>query len=81
MVRAPRKPHSLDNISGKRFQAGIVLFHAIEKNPPEQIHGEAHLANMEEASAYLESIKISLHKCFISKVTFRPMSISRRRQT
>ncbi|GAB6276521.1 MAG: universal stress protein [Rectinema sp.] len=46
------------------FQAGIVLFHAIEKNPPEQIHGEAHLANMEEASAYLESIKNSLHNVF-----------------
>jgi nucleotide-binding universal stress UspA family protein len=46
------------------FQAEIVLFHAIEKNPPEDIHGENHLANLEEASTYLESVKHSLHHVF-----------------
>jgi len=46
------------------FQAEMVLFHATEKNPPEQIHGETHLANMQDASTYLESIKNSLHNTF-----------------
>lgn len=44
----------------KAFQAEIVLFHAIEKNPPEQIHGEAHLANTEEADAYLGRVAVAL---------------------
>lgn len=38
------------------FEANITLFHAIEKNPPEQIHGERHLEHAEEARRYLEEI-------------------------
>lgn len=38
------------------FEAEITLFHAIEKNPPEQIHGERHLEHAEEAGCYLEEI-------------------------
>ena len=38
------------------FEAEITLFHAIEKNPPEQIHGERHLEHAEEAGRYLEEI-------------------------
>ena len=44
----------------KAFQAEIVLFHAIEKNPPEQIHGETHLANTGEAAAYLGRVAAAL---------------------
>jgi nucleotide-binding universal stress UspA family protein len=46
------------------FHAEIVLFHAIEKNPPEQIHGEMHLADIQEASTYLEHIRNSLRNIF-----------------
>lgn len=38
---------------GRMFSSEIILFHAIEKNPPAQIHGETHLADEGEASAYL----------------------------
>lgn len=38
------------------FEANITLFHTIEKNPPEQIHGEHHLKYAEEARRYLEEI-------------------------
>jgi nucleotide-binding universal stress UspA family protein len=38
------------------FEADITLFHAIEKNPPGQIHGERHLEHAEEARRYLEEI-------------------------
>ena len=38
------------------FEADIILFHAIEKNPPGRIHGERHLEHAEEARRYLEEI-------------------------
>lgn len=39
-----------------KFQAKVLLLHAIEKNPPTTIHGEKHLSNVAEARAYLENI-------------------------
>jgi nucleotide-binding universal stress UspA family protein len=34
----------------------ITLIHIIERNPPEEIHGERHLAREEEAVAYLKQV-------------------------
>lgn len=39
-----------------KFQAKVLLLHAIEKNPPATIHGEKHLSNAAEARTYLEKI-------------------------
>lgn len=49
---------------GLLFGAEIVLFHAIEKNPPYQIHGETHLKSEKEASAYLARIAATLRADF-----------------
>lgn len=42
------------------FHAEILLFHAIEKNAPNQIHGQTHLAHESEALSYLSNIARSL---------------------
>jgi len=49
---------------GLMLGAEIVLFHAIEKNPPEQIHGETHLKDEGEASAYLGRVASELRANF-----------------
>ncbi len=49
---------------GRMFRAEIVLFHAIEKNPPERIHGETHLKDVGEASAYLGHVAAMLRVDF-----------------
>jgi nucleotide-binding universal stress UspA family protein len=41
-------------------QARLILFHVIEQNPPETVHGERHLTSEQEASAYLERLIQSL---------------------
>jgi nucleotide-binding universal stress UspA family protein len=43
-----------------KFQAKVLLLHAIEKNPPATIHGEKHLSNVAEAQSYLEKIAAQL---------------------
>jgi nucleotide-binding universal stress UspA family protein len=43
-----------------KFQAKVLLLHAIEKNPPATIHGEKHLDNVADASAYLKKIATQL---------------------
>jgi nucleotide-binding universal stress UspA family protein len=40
--------------------ARVILFHVIEQNPPETIHGEKHLSNDGEAFEYLQQVKQSL---------------------
>jgi nucleotide-binding universal stress UspA family protein len=40
--------------------ARLILFHIIEQNPPERIHGEHHLTDQQEASAYLQKVSQSL---------------------
>jgi nucleotide-binding universal stress UspA family protein len=42
--------------------ARLVLFHIIEQNPPDMVHGERHLKNQQEASAYLTKVAQSLPK-------------------
>ncbi len=36
--------------------AEVTLFHVIERNPPETIHGQRHLRTQQEAQEYLETI-------------------------
>lgn len=42
--------------AARMFQAGLTLFHVIEKDAPDEIHGERHLGTVEEATLYLEKI-------------------------
>ncbi len=44
----------------ERFHATIVLFHALEQNPPTTIHGARHLTDLEEARAYLDALATRL---------------------
>jgi nucleotide-binding universal stress UspA family protein len=36
-----------------RFGARVTLFHVVEKNAPNEVHGQPHLRNAEDASTYL----------------------------
>jgi nucleotide-binding universal stress UspA family protein len=36
--------------------AELILVHALERNPPREVHGEAHLATAEEAYRYLDGL-------------------------
>lgn len=42
------------------FRAKITLFHAVERNAPREIHGQRHLADEGEASAYLGGLAKAL---------------------
>jgi nucleotide-binding universal stress UspA family protein len=42
--------------------ARLILFHVIEQDAPDQVHGEHHLTDQLEASTYLEKIRQSLPK-------------------
>lgn len=44
----------------RQNQAKLILFHVIEQNPPPTVHGERHLTNQQEASAYLDQVCQSL---------------------
>jgi nucleotide-binding universal stress UspA family protein len=44
----------------EKNQARLILFHVIERHPPDTIHGERHLANQQEAITYLSVIARSL---------------------
>ena len=41
------------------MHAGVSLLHVVETNAPETVHGERHLANRDEASAYLQELALS----------------------
>lgn len=54
----------------RKLKAAVTLLHVIEKNAPQEIHGQRHLTNEDDARAYLEGIagskfdaeqKISIH--------------------
>jgi nucleotide-binding universal stress UspA family protein len=47
-------------ILAQQNHARLILFHVIEKNPPETVHGERHLTNEQEASAYLSNVAKTL---------------------
>ncbi len=40
-----------------KFNASVKLIHVVEQNPPDEVHGEKHLSNPEEASEYLKTIE------------------------
>jgi nucleotide-binding universal stress UspA family protein len=53
-----------------KIGASVTLIHIIEKNAPEEVHGEQHLTNVEQANFYLQktaeqyfpkSTKVNLH--------------------
>jgi nucleotide-binding universal stress UspA family protein len=44
----------------EKNQARLILFHVIERHPPGTIHGEHHLADLQEASSYLGKLTQSL---------------------
>jgi nucleotide-binding universal stress UspA family protein len=48
------------SLLAEQNQARLILFHVIEENPPETVHGERHLTDENEASAYLHQITQTL---------------------
>lgn len=40
----------------EKFKAAVTLLHIIEKNAPREVHGQRHLTDAGEATAYLESV-------------------------
>jgi nucleotide-binding universal stress UspA family protein len=44
------------NYIAQKMHAAITLIHVIEKNAPEEVHGERHLTDAEEANRYLSDI-------------------------
>ncbi len=46
----------------ERFQATLILFHAMEQNAPTTIHGAHHLSNLAEANAYLDALATQLNR-------------------
>ena len=40
----------------RSLKASVALIHVIEENPPEQVHGEQHLRDADQAEAYLHKI-------------------------
>ena len=48
------------SMMAEKNQARLVLFHVIERHPPNTIHGERHLTDQQEASTYLSEIIRSL---------------------
>ena len=44
----------------ERFQATVILFHAIEQDAPATVHGERHLFAADEAATYLDQVAARL---------------------
>ncbi len=44
----------------KRLSAPVILLHIVEERPPTTVHGERHLADMAEATHYLDDIAARL---------------------
>jgi nucleotide-binding universal stress UspA family protein len=40
----------------EKFNAPVTLLHVIEKNAPREVHGQRHLTDVKEATAYLERV-------------------------
>ncbi len=47
---------------GRKFDAHILFFHVIEKNPPEAVHGEPHISGKKEAEDYLRKFADQFEK-------------------
>jgi nucleotide-binding universal stress UspA family protein len=47
------------NYLAQKMHATITLIHVIEKNAPDEVHGEHHLTNANEANQYLSNIAAS----------------------
>ncbi len=41
-------------------QAQLILFHVMEQNPPDKVHGDRHLVDQPEASTYLRQLNATL---------------------
>jgi len=46
----------------RKLKASVTLLHVIEKNAPQEIHGQRHLTNEDEARVYLEGIAAAKFK-------------------
>lgn len=46
----------------EQFNATLILFHALEQNPPATVHGARHLTDLAEARAYLDAIAARLNR-------------------
>jgi len=46
----------------RKLHASVTLLHVIEKNAPQEIHGQRHLTNEEQARAYLEEVAATKFK-------------------
>jgi len=40
----------------EKFASRVTLMHVVERNPPSEVHGQSHLKNAREASAYLSAL-------------------------
>jgi nucleotide-binding universal stress UspA family protein len=48
------------SLLAQQNQARLILFHVIEQNPPDTVHGERHLTDEHEAEAYLQQVSKTL---------------------
>jgi nucleotide-binding universal stress UspA family protein len=46
----------LASLLAQKNHAKLILFHVIEQNPPDTVHGEHHLTDQQEASSYLDQL-------------------------
>jgi len=44
----------------KQNKARLILFHVLEQNPPDKVHGDRHLVDQPEAAAYLRQVSQEL---------------------
>ena len=49
-----------------RLQATLILFHVVEKDSPDEIHGQHHLREVAEARAYLDQLARQLSSAEVS---------------
>ena len=47
-------------VLARQNHARLILFHVIEQHPPDTVHGERHLTDDQEASAYLDQVSQTL---------------------
>ena len=63
-----------------RFKATVTLLHVIEKNAPEQVHGETHLRTAEQALEYLNEVSVRAFpkgvnvRCHVHEAPVRKMA-------
>lgn len=50
----------LAGLLAQQNHAKLILFHVIEQNPPDTVHGEHHLTGEMEAAAYLDQVGLEL---------------------